>query len=294
VTEPSKNPYVITGPPESFTTKELHAWANNTLPDVVKQPLFDINGKKKKSMRHTNISFTNEYRFRHIIPLLYLGDFLDADSQKNLEQVSFLAKQFSELKTEYDTDPIQDFENYKNFQDETELNTNRIHLHSAALLQHGCDVEKLVYYLGGPHVGANRNVPKILKDLKKGVQPTVLAEIKCVSEHGSPRKIDATNTETNLKDYYYYGNHDSVNDNEKEVDKVLLKDHRQGNTLLVDQRLFTYIPNSHLCPQGLADLFDAWKEAQHISDCSHRVHPESMSINDWTTKLTELWREFML
>jgi hypothetical protein len=65
VTEPSKNPYIITGPPESFTTKELHAWAKDTLPEVVKQPLFDINGKKTKSMR--------------------LGDFLDAESQKNLE-----------------------------------------------------------------------------------------------------------------------------------------------------------------------------------------------------------------
>jgi hypothetical protein len=179
VTEPSKKPYVITGPPESFTTKELHAWAENTLPEVVKQPLLNINGKKTKSMRRKNISFTSEYRFRHIILFLYLGNFLSADSQKNLEQVSFLAKQFPELKTEYgsvNTDPIRGFENYKNLHDETELNKNRIPLHSAALLQHSCDVEKLVYYLGGPHIGANRNVPKILKDLKKGVQTTVLAE----------------------------------------------------------------------------------------------------------------------
>ena len=290
VSEPSKNPYIITGPPDTFTSKQLQAWAEKTLPDVVKQPLFDINGKKTKSMRHTNISFTCEYRFRHIIPFLYLGNFLDADSKENLHSVSFLAKQFSSLMTEYesvDTDPIRGFENYKDFQDEKELNKNRIHLHSAALLQHGCDVEKLVYYLGGPHVGANRNVPKILKDLRKGVQPSVLTEIKRVFKHGSPRKINATNTEKNLKDYYYYGNHESVNDNEKEVDKVLLKDHRRGNTLLVDKRLFAYIPNCHLSPQGLADLFDAWKEARHISDCSHHVHPESMAINDWTTKLTE-------
>jgi hypothetical protein len=192
VTEPSKNPYFITGPPESFTTKELHAWAKDTFPDVVKRPLFNINGKKTKSMRHKNILFISEYLFRHIIPFLYLGNFLDADSQKNLEQVSFLAEQFSELKIEYgpvDTDSIRGFKNYKNFQDKTELNKNRIHLHSAALLQHGCDVEKLVYYLGGR---ANHNVPKILKDLKKGVQPTVLAEIKIALEHGSPRKINAT------------------------------------------------------------------------------------------------------
>jgi hypothetical protein len=166
-------------------------------------------------MRLKNILFTSKYCLRHVIPFLYLGDFLDAESQKNLEQVSFLAKQFSELKTKYgsvDTDPIRGFDNYKNFQDETELNKNRIHLHSAALLQHGCDVENLVYYPGGPHVGSNRNVPKILKDLQKGVQPTVLAEIKRVFEHGSPRKVNATNTEKNLKDYYYYG---SGNDNEK-------------------------------------------------------------------------------
>jgi hypothetical protein len=172
-------------------------------------------------MRYKNISFTSEYRFRHIIPFLYLGDFLDTESKENLEKASFLSQQFSELQTEYvsvDTDPIQGFENYKDFQDGTELNKNRIHFHLAALLQHGCDVEKLVYYLGGPHVGANRNVPKILKDLRKGVQPTVLAEIKRVFKHGSPRKINAENTEKNLQDYYYYGNHESVNDNEKEVD----------------------------------------------------------------------------
>jgi hypothetical protein len=185
--DPSKNPYVITGPPELFTTKELHAWAKDTLPDVVKQLLFDINGKETKTMRHKNILFTSEYRFRHIIPFLYLGDFLNAESQKNLEQVSFLAKQFSELKTEYgsvDTDPILGFENNKNFQDETELNKNRIHLHSAALLQHGCDVKNWYTIWGGvAHVGANRNVPKILKDHQKRVQPTVLAEIKCVFEH---------------------------------------------------------------------------------------------------------------
>ena len=156
VSEPSKNPYIITGPPDTFTSKQLQAWAEKTLPDVVKQPLFDINGKKTKSMRHTNISFTCEYRFRHIIPFLYLGNFLDADSKGNLHSVSFLAQQFSSLMTEYesvDTDPIRGFENYKDFQDEKELNKNRIHLHSAALLQHGCGVEKLVYYLGGPHVG---------------------------------------------------------------------------------------------------------------------------------------------
>jgi hypothetical protein len=96
VTEPSKNTYIITGPPKSFTTKELHAWAIDTLPEVVKQPLFKINGQKTKSMRHKNISSTSEYRFRHIILFLYLGDFLDAESQKNLEQVSFSSQNNSQ------------------------------------------------------------------------------------------------------------------------------------------------------------------------------------------------------
>ena len=290
VVEPSKNPYIITGPPDSFTSKDLQAFAKDNLPDVVTQPLFDINGKKTKSMKHKNISFTSEYRFRHIIPMLLLGNYLDEESMENLHSASMLAKQFSALIVEYgsvNTDPIRGFENYKDFRDETELNKERIRLHSAALLQHSCDVEKLVYYLGGPHVGANRNIPKILKNLKKGVSPTILAELERVYKYGSPRKINATNTEKNLKEYYHYGNHESANENPKALDKVVLKDHRRGNTLLVDKRLFPYIPNSHISPQGLADLYDLWKEARHISDCSHHIHPESMAINDWTNKSAE-------
>jgi hypothetical protein len=91
VTKPSKNPYIITGPPESFTTKELHAWAKDTLPEVVKQPLFDINSKKTKSMRHKNIPFTSEYRFRHIILFLYL----DISSMQRARKTwnSFLSSQ---------------------------------------------------------------------------------------------------------------------------------------------------------------------------------------------------------
>jgi hypothetical protein len=69
-------------------------------------------------MRHKNISFTSEYRFRHIILFLYLGEFLDIESKANLGKASFLSQQFSELQTEYgsvNTDPIQGFENYKDF-----------------------------------------------------------------------------------------------------------------------------------------------------------------------------------
>jgi hypothetical protein len=75
------------------------------------------------------------------------------------------------------------------------------------------------------------------------VQPIVLAEIERVFKHGSPRKINETNTEKNLKDYYYYGNHESVNDNEKEVDKVLLNGSRRENTLLVD-RCMWHVPST--------------------------------------------------
>ena len=290
VAKPTEKPFLLTGPPDSFTSKELQAYAKRDLPEFVKQPLFDTNGKKTKSMKHKNVSFTSEYRFRHIIPHLYLGGFLDDESKENLHSVSFLAKQFSELMTEFgtiDTEPIRGFDNYKNFKDETEINKERIKLHSAALLQHGCDVEKLVYYLGGPHVGANRDVDKILRTLGKGVSTTILSEVERIYKHGSPRKVNATNTEKNLKEYYYYGNHDSVKDNEKEMEKVLIKDSSRGNTVLVDRRLFGYIPNCHLSPQGLAYLLDLWKEARHLSDSSHHVHPESMAINDWTTKKTE-------
>ena len=84
----------------------------------------------------------------------------------------------------------------------------------------------------------------------------ILQELECVYQYGAPRKVNATNTEKNLLEYYKYGNHASVTKNPNDFLKVLVKDYKQGNTVLFDIRCFAFVPNSHLCPQAIVNLND--------------------------------------
>ena len=119
VTEKPHNPFIDHCTPDSFTSKDLHKFAQ-TLPLNMRQPLYNSYGKKSKSMKHPNASYTSEYRFRHIIPLLYTGNHLDITHKEKLEAYCPRAKLFSDLWDEYghiDTSSIKGFVSYKNSMD---------------------------------------------------------------------------------------------------------------------------------------------------------------------------------
>ena len=96
VTKKPHDPFIDHGAPDSFTSMDLHKFAQ-TLPLNMRQPLYNSHGKKSKSMKHPNASFTSEYRFRHIIPLLYTGNYLDIAHKEKLEAYCPKAKLFSDL-----------------------------------------------------------------------------------------------------------------------------------------------------------------------------------------------------
>ena len=283
-TSPKQQPILSEEPPEFMTIHQLDQFAL-TLEEEVQAPLYNKHGKP-----HKNISFTGEYRFRHIIPHLINSNYLDTRSNDTLDKASFLVRQYRTLHHEYseiDIEPGRGFKPYENFRNEKVLNKDRIRLHSAALLQTDCNIEKLVRRLGGPHLATHRNVTRILRKLKDSVEPVILEELKRVFTYGSPKQCNAHNTEENLQKFYDYGNHSSVDDNPDIFMKTLIKDSRRGNTLLFDDRFFSYIPNVHLTPQGIASLDDKWKQERAVFDSSFRPDLFSFAINDWTSKLTE-------
>ena len=206
VTKEPKNPFIDHSTTDSFKSGVLHDFAQ-TLPLSMRQPLFNSHGKESKSMKHPDASFTSEYRFRHIIPLLYTGNYLDITHKEKLEAYCPKAKLFSDLWDEYgdiDTSSIKGFASYKNSINKTTLNRERIRLHTAAFIQHNCDVEKLIYYLGGPHLGKQPQWQSIINKLKRGVEKGILQELECVYQYGAPRKVNTTNTEENQIQYYKY------------------------------------------------------------------------------------------
>ena len=109
-----------------------------------------------------------------------------------------------------DTLSIRGFESYRNSADKVKLNHKRIRLHTAAFIQHNCDVEKLIYYLGCPHIGRQPQWKEIINNIRESFHPNVLFELEQVYRFGAPRKVNATNTKENLLQYFLYENHESV------------------------------------------------------------------------------------
>ena len=207
-----KSPFINKGPEKALHQNKLLEFAEN-LPPGLKAPLFSTTGKNTNSMKHPDASFTSEYRFRHLVPFLYTSEYLSTTNKKNLELCCQLAKILSTLWKTYgnvDTSSICGFQSYKNSADAVKLNHEWIRLHTAAFIQHNCDVEKLIYYLVGPHIGRQPQWKDIVDKIREGVRPNVLLELVRVYRFGAPRKVNATNTKENLLQYFLYGNHESV------------------------------------------------------------------------------------
>jgi hypothetical protein len=283
-TNPSTVPSKQEKAPAMMTVKELDSFALK-MPSHLTQALGDLNGKP-----NPDVSFEAELVFRHVIAPVLESGFLTRADIRNLDKATPLVGIYQSIKRDYGTtDPskIRGYAMYENFRDETDFNKERIRLSSAALFHLNFDVESLVRYIGGPHVGEHRSIPAIRKRLEKGVDPEVLNHLLHGFEYGAPKKVKGYSSNDNFMQYKRYGNHSSVDDHPEEHKKVMVKDSKRGNTILLDKRLLMFIPHLHLTPQGLADLYNKWKNSRSVYDSSFRPELWCEGINDWVNTITE-------
>ena len=159
---------------------------------------------------------------------------------------------------------------YKDFKKEVDYNQDRIILTSAALLQNGFNVEALTRYIGGPHIGAHRDLAQIRARLTPGVEPDLINSVINVFEYGAPQQVHAYSSNKNFMAYWNYGNHSSCDLHKKEFKGTIIKDVRRGNIALLDKTLILFIPHLHLTPQGLVDVENKWKSCRPVFDASFR------------------------
>jgi hypothetical protein len=268
-----------------YSTSQLEQWSKS-LPENIQDTLSNLNGKPNK-----NVSFVSEKaQFRHVILNVIDSGYLEHQDIKSLDTTTALTCMAMCLLRDYkniDTKWIRGYGPYKDFKNEVDFSKRRIRLSTAAVIQHGCNIENTVRYIGGPHIAAHRNTRKIRKRLSPGVDPTVLNNLIHSYKYGAPKKIDGSSSNENFLKFWRYGNHSTVTDNEEEYKKVMLKDSKRGNSMLIDKRLTLFIPHLHLTPQGLVGLTDKWKSDRPVFDSTFRPDPFSEGINDWVTKDTE-------
>ena len=171
---------------------------------------------------------------------------------------------------------------------ETVVNTDRVKMATAALLHFNGSMADLVRWIGGPHVGANRDHDATFNTLEKAkVESQVLADLRRVFTAGIPAQCNVESTEENFRAFYDYGNHTTVTEEPEKTYKAMVKDNKRGFTLLFDPKVVLLMLDCHVTPQGVVDLNTLYKNPRPIFDSSFRPHPWCSAINDWTDKDNE-------
>jgi hypothetical protein len=228
---------------------------------------------------------------RHILLPLWKSGFLydDPTSWSSFCDAYFPASILRDLLKEFGDVPFRGIRGFpEGWEAETSINQERVAMATAGLLHFNGSVADLVRWIGGPHVGAQRDHLTTLKTLEaSGVDASVVADLRRIFLDGIPGTCRAISGEDNFTAYYRYGNHSTVDDDPEKAYQAMVKDNRKGFTLLFDYRAVLLMLHCHLTPQGLVDLNTPYKNPRPIFDSSFRPYPWCFAINDWTHKDNE-------
>lgn len=228
---------------------------------------------------------------RHVLLPLWKSGFL-AGCQADWDAFAaayFPVRLLRDLLQDYGNVPFQGVRGFPTtWETETEVNTDRVSMATAALLHFNGSVADLVRWIGGPHVGAHRDHLGILQRLEtSNVDDQVIHDLRRIFVDGIPAVCNVSSTEENFAAFYRYGNHSTVDEEPEKTLKALVKDNRKGFTLLFDPRATLFMLHCHVTPQGVVDLNTPYKNPRPIFDSSFRPYSWCFAINDWTTKDTE-------
>jgi hypothetical protein len=222
-----------------------------------------------------------------LLPLYHSG-FLTDDDQKMLARGSKHARTLIGLFDEYNLVDFRPLREYPvDWQEETDLNYNRLHMTTAAVLHYHGDLASVVRFIGGIHVGAHRDHKKVLKSLEGIVQDSIIRDLRRIWTSGVPNKCNAYSSQENFQAFRNYGNHASVSTDPAKTQAAFVKDNRRSFNLIMDMRLVPFLLNAHLTPQGMVNLSKPNKKDRPVFDSTFRPTPSSMAINDWTDKCNE-------
>ena len=260
----------------------------HTLPRVIQAHLDeDLTGKKSAT-----VMFTSENTLRHVVPSLVdhnFSTYFISTEWTTITAAIPLFRQYERISKLYrhiDPTDIQGYGMYEWYKDEQEFNEDRILQSSAALFHLRFNVEDLVRYIGGPHIASHRRPAAIRKRLSH-IPPDVMKEYMHRVIYGAPKVVQAYNTEANFLEYYLHGNHKSCSVNAAEYKKVMVKDSKRGNTILVHQDLLPFVRDLHVTPQGIVDVDNEWKNSRPVYDSTFRPTPWAVAINDHVDTDTE-------
>jgi hypothetical protein len=253
------------------------------LPSAVQLQLNQPFGKDQ-----LNQSFYVQKSGEQALFLLYDSGYMTNSVKKLLERSYPPARQLHQLLKKYS---MVDFRSIQGFQPNWELQTSislvQRDLTTACLIAFKLSLPAMVRWIGGPHIGAHRDLETILPLAKEACDEQSYKDLVRIFTRGAPTYINAVCSQENRKAYRDYGNHACFNDTTGLVEKTLLKDVKRGCTLMLDPILLDFLENTKTTPHGIVNVNHPYKNPRTVCDASFRPFYWCHAINDWTNKANE-------
>jgi hypothetical protein len=164
-----------------------------------------------------------------------------------------------------------------NWETQEQIDDGRVDLRMAMLFHFNMDLAAVQRTIGGNHVGAHRDVPSILANVRDLLDPKLFNDLKRVLVDGAPAKFNTEGTQQEFAEMHQYGNHPSLSSDLPKVMKTMNKEDRKDHVLTFPAWLAPFIPHLMVAPNGL--VVKPGKNDRLVYDASYMHHQDSRPFN---------------
>ena len=230
----------------------------------------------------TDHSFTSDMVFDHVLIFILKTKYLSQQDTKSILQTHPLYLHLHETMKKLqhlDFRPLSSID--EKFAARTTIPFTRTRQFMAAILHYNFHVGSLIRYCGNNYTNAHIDVPTLIDKIKHIVPTNILNYVENRLTIGAPSFIRGHNTRSNFLDYYRYGNHTTIEKNQKLVAKALIKEDKYNFFLPFPSWMTRFFYHLDLSPEGL--VIKPGKADRLVFDATFKIHPQSLSLNTtWT------------
>ena len=247
---------------------------------------YELARQQKFGKDNINQSYTTEPGFDHILFQIYKSKFLQKKELKNVWRASPKTKKlWNEWKRvkHLDFRPLR--EPNLQWTTQTTIDDTRVDLRLALLFHYDLDLAAVQRFIGGNHVGAQRDPDVILPRVKDLIPPDVYDDLERILRFGCPAKINAEGTNEQFRQQLRYKNHKSFTSNPEKVKKAMVKEDKRDNVLTLPSWIADFIPHLMLTANGLVIIVG--KNDRFVFDASHMITLDSVPFNHLVDNINE-------
>ena len=264
--------------PQPKQTNSLHAryFTHSALPKA-----FQVERDQPFGKNNVNQSFTSDKSFLHIAFIVLKSEFLTHREHGRVRKTCKSLKRLWQTWERVEHLQPADFrpllEPNPHWNEQTRIDKQRVDLRAALLLHFDNDLPTLHRFLGGNHTAEHMDPDVILPRVKNILDTDTYNHLERILRFGCPAYYNAHGTRENYIKYRQYGNHASLEQNEKRALTLMNKEDKRDFVLTLPAWMTDLIPNLQTNPQALRMIVG--KNDRLIHDSSFMVDEDSTPYN---------------